>query len=82
MYVQLVYVQLVVIYGVIVYGASNKTPILPLESKIKQIRRIVFIKTKSSSTCLKREPNHICSIRVVHLCELLKKLAEILRAEC
>ena len=69
-------------YGVLVYGTSNKTLILPLESKIKQITRNIFNKPKSSSTGLERESNHICSIRVMHLFELLKKLAEILRAEC
>ena len=50
-----VYVQPVVSYGEIVYGTSNKTLILPLESKIKQITRIIFNKPKSTSTCLERE---------------------------
>ena len=77
-----VYVQPVVSYGVLVYGTRNKTIILPLESKIKQITRIIFIKPKSNPTGLKRESNHIYSIRVMHLFELVKKLAEILRAEC
>ena len=77
-----VYVQPVVRYGVLVYGTSNKTLILPLESKTKQIARIVNNKPKSNSTCLERESNHIYLIRVMHLFELLKKLAVILRAEC
>ena len=77
-----VYVQPVVSYGVLVYGTSDKTLIFPLESKIKQITRIIFNKSKSSSTGLERESNHIYSIRVMHLFELLKKLAETLRAEC
>ena len=77
-----VYVQPVVKYGLLVYGTSNKTLILPLESKIKQLTRIIFNKPKSTSTCLERESNHIYSIRVLHLFEPLKKLAEILRAEC
>ena len=77
-----VYVQPVVSYGVLVYGTSNKTLILPLESKLKQITRIIFKKPKSTSTCLERESNHLYSIRVMHLFELLQKLAEILRAEC
>ena len=77
-----VYVQPVVSYGVLVYGTSNKTLILPLESKVKQITRITFNKPKSTSTCLERESNPIHSVRVMHLFELLKKLAEILRAEC
>ena len=55
---------------------------MPLESKIKQITRIIFNKPKSTSTGLERESNHIYSIRVMHLFELLKKLAKILRAEC
>ena len=76
-----VYVEPVVGYGVLLYGTSNKTLILPLESKIKQITRIIFNKPKSTSTCLERESNHIYSIRLMHLFELLKKLAEILRAE-
>ena len=75
-----VYVKLVVSYGVLVYGTSNKTLILPLETKLKQITRIFFNKPKSSSTGLERESNHIYSIRVMHLFELLKELAEILRA--
>ena len=69
-------------YGVLVYGTSNKTLILPLESKIKQITRIIFNKPKSTSTGLERESYHIYSIRVMHVFQLLKKLAEILRAEC
>ena len=77
-----VYVQLVVSYRVLVYGTSNKAIILPLEKKIKQITRIIFNKPKSTSTCLERESNHIYSIRVMHLFELLKNVAEILRAEC
>ena len=77
-----VYVQPVVSYGVLVYWTSNKTIILPLESKIKQITRIIFKKPKSTCTCLERESNHIYSIRLMYLFELLKKLAEILRAEC
>ena len=60
----------------------KQTRILALESKIKQIKRIIFIKHKSTSTCLERESNHIYSIRIMHLFELLKKLAEILRSEC
>ena len=77
------YVEPVVSYGVLVYGGTiNKTLILPLESKIKQITRIFFNKPKSTSTCLERESNHICSIRLMHLFELLTKLAEILIAEC
>ena len=66
---------------VLVYGTGIKTLILPLESKIKQITRIVFNKPKPTSTGLERESNHIYSIRVMHLFEPLKKLAEILRAE-
>ena len=31
---------------------------------------------------MERESNHIYSIRVMHIFELLKKLTEILRAEC
>ena len=77
-----VYVQPVVSYGVLVYRPSNKTLILPLESKIKQITRIIFNKPKSTSTGMERESNHIYSIRVMHPFELLKKIAEILRAEC
>ena len=77
-----VYVQPVVSYGVLVYGTRNKTLILPLESKIKQITRIIFYKPKSTSTGLERESNRIYSIRVMQLFELLKKLVEILRAEC
>ena len=69
-------------YGVLVYGTSNKTLNLPLESKIKQITRIIFNKAKSTSTFLERESNHIYSIRLIHLFKLLKNLAEILRAEC
>ena len=52
-----VFVQPVVSYGVLVYGTSNKTLILPLESKIKQITRIIFNKPKSTSTGLERESN-------------------------
>ena len=55
---------------------------MPLESKIKEITLIIFNKPKSTSTCLERESNHIYSIRLMHLFELVKKLAEILRAEC
>ena len=77
-----VYVQPVVSYGVLVYGTSNKTLVLPLESKIKQITRSVFSKPKSTSTSLERKSNHIYLIRVMQHFELLKKLAEILRAEC
>ena len=78
-----VYVQPPVVrYGVLVYRKSNQTLILPLESKIKQITRIISNKYKSTYTCLERESNHIYSIRLMHLFELLKKLAEILRAEC
>ena len=77
-----VYVLPVVNYGVLVYGTSNKTLILSLESKIKQTTRIIFNKHKSTSTGLERESNHIYSIRVMHLFELLKELAEILRADC
>ena len=62
-----VYVQPVVSYGVLVYGTSNKTKLLPLESKINQITRIIFNKPKSSSTGLERESNHIYSIRVNYL---------------
>ena len=76
------YLQPVVSYGVLVYGTSNKTLILPLESKIKQITRIIFNKPKSSSTGLERESNHIYSIRVMHFFELLKLLDEIFTAEC
>ena len=55
---------------------------MPLESNIKQITRIILNKPKSTSTGLEHESNHIYSIRVKHLFELLKKLAEIIRAEC
>ena len=67
-----VYVQPVVSYGVLDYRTSNKTLILPLESKIKRITRIIINKPKSTSTGLERESNHIYSIRVMHLFELLK----------
>ena len=77
-----VYVQPVMSYGVLVYGTINKTIILPLEWNIKQITRIIFNKPKSTSTGLERESNHIYSIRVMHLFELLKKGADILGAEC
>ena len=76
------YLQPVLSYGVLVYGTKNKTLILPLESKKKQITRIFINKPKSTSTCLEQESNHIYSIRVMHFFNLLKKLAEILRVEC
>ena len=69
-------------YGVLVYGTSNKTLILPIESKIKQNTRIIFQEPTSTSTCLERESNHMNSIRVMHLFELLKTIAENLIAEC
>ena len=75
------YVQHVVSTGVLVYGTSNKTIILPLETKIKQSASIIFNEPKSASICLQRESNHIYSIKVMHIFELLKKLIEILRAE-
>ena len=60
----------------------KKTLISPLQSKIKQFTRSIFNNPKSTSTCLERESNHIYSIRLMQFFELLKKFAEILRAEC
>ena len=76
------HVQPVMSYGVLVHGASKKTLIFPLEPNTKQTAIKIINQPKLTSTCLERESNHAYSIRIMQIFDLLKKLTEILRANC
>ena len=77
-----IYVQPILNYGVFVNGTSSKTTLQPLETKIKQIARIIFKKRKMETTLQNRENYAMHSIKDLHIFELLQKLTEILRSEC
>ena len=76
-----VYVQPVVRYGVLVYGTSNKTLILPLDSK-KKLQELFLLSLNQPPLAWNENQITFTRLESCNFFELLKKLAEILRAEC
>ena len=65
-----IYVQPVVQYAVLVYGLTTKSVLLPIDSRVNRLLRIIFSKKKLGSTTKTLE---------LHIYELLKLLIKVIR---
>ena len=74
-----VYLQPIFQYGVLIYGTADKTKLLKLEARQKQIIRNCFCLRKFNSLQEIKEKYKICYIRELHIYELLKLLTQIIR---